>query len=72
MIQTGNLVGMINHEGEWIGLVLSVQPMEGCYKDSAGKIPVYICKVLWNKDVPMWMGGGKIAQATDGILAVIK
>ena len=50
------------------GIVLSVKLSPGAFRDRACLDPfdaVYALEVLWDRDVPFWMGEGRIAYITD-------
>ena len=70
-VNPGDLVRTHDHGNEMFGIVLSTRPMENCFRDSCGKDQIYICSVLMNKDLPGYLGNGRIAELTDSILEVI-
>jgi len=70
-MKPGDLVTHKSHNGEFIGIIISVRPMENAYRDTSMKEPVLEVHVMFNKDVPSWMGTGKFAKVTDQILTVI-
>lgn len=55
-----------------IGIVLDVEPMKDIYRDSNNSEPIYSVTVLWERDVPMWLGEGRICTVSDVILKVIQ
>lgn len=63
------VVYQITHSSDGLhGIVLSVTRSPGAFRDSAGLDPVYILEVLWDRDVPRWMGEGRIASVTDSVV----
>lgn len=73
MVQKGDLVTFFSWENcEMVGIVLDVEPMKDIYRDSNGTEPIYSVTVLFEKDVPMWLGEGRICTVSDVILKVIQ
>ena len=72
MLHKGDLVSFHSWDNcDLIGVVLTVEQMEGIYRDSQGTDPIYSVTVLFNDDVPTWLGEGKICTVSDSILQVI-
>lgn len=55
-------------EEELRGIVLSSTPSPGAFRDSTCFDQVHALEVLWDRDVPSWMGEGKIAYVTDSVV----
>lgn len=70
-MKPGDLVSHKSHNGEFIGIVISVRPMENIFRDSLSLEPVLEVHVMFDKDLPHWMGSGRFASVTDQILTVI-
>ena len=71
-MKPGDLVTMYTFEtDEIVGVVLEVNQMKDTYRDSGGNDPMYSATVLWEKDVPTFMGSGRICKVPDAILKVI-
>ena len=55
-------------EEELRGIVVSAKPSPGVFRDSTCFDQVHALEVLWDRDVPSWMGEGKIAYVTDSVV----
>lgn len=71
-MKPGDMVCLNHLSAELLGVVLKVEHMEGIWKDSCEAEPVYTVTVLFDKDVPTFIGSGRIAKVTDMILKVIQ
>jgi len=58
-------------QGLILGTVLSIEPMEGVYRDSVGGEPVYCATVVWSQPVPPWLGTGNICKVVASLLQVV-
>lgn len=54
------------------GIVLEVIHEPWAYRDSTGALPVYNLQVLWDRDVPSWMGKGKIVCVPDQAVELLE
>lgn len=73
-MKPGDLVSIYDvSAGEVVGVVLSLAPWEGCYRDSACQEAVMKVRVLFNSDPPAWLSTeGRIAEVVDSALRVIR
>lgn len=72
-IRVGDMV--VTHSIEFegmLGVVVGVKVMEGIWKDTSGMNPMYSCTVLWDRDVPSWMGSGRLCDVTDSVLVRVE
>lgn len=58
-------------ELQFIGVVLEIRPMENIYKDSNRGERMNSVTVLWDKEVPRYLGQGRICDLPDTMLQVI-
>lgn len=67
------MVSIFNiHGKELLGVVLYIEPMEGCFRDSSGMDQIMKVEVLLNSVPPPWITArGMIAEVTDSILEVV-
>ncbi|MBM3298466.1 MAG: hypothetical protein FJY85_00760 [Deltaproteobacteria bacterium] len=56
------------HPDSMSGIVLDVKPSYGVFRDSAGLDEVYYLEVLWDRDVPAWLGEGRIMTVADSVV----
>ena len=54
------------------GIVLEVIHEPWAYRDSTGTVPVHNLQVLWDRDVPSWMGKGKIVCVPDQVVELLE
>lgn len=54
------------------GIVLEVIREPWAYRDSTGAVPVHNLQVLWDQDVPSWMGKGKITCVPDQVVELLE
>ena len=54
------------------GIVLSSTPSPGAFRDTACLDQVHVLEALWDRDVPSWMGKGKIAYVTDSVVELLE
>jgi hypothetical protein len=76
-MKPGDLVSSFDiHAEVMLGLLLDMEPMSNCYRDSTGSKVVYSCTVMWDRQVPSWMtpvnGNKRISKVPDSILQVMK
>lgn len=72
-MKPGDLVSMFTFEtDEILGVVLEIEVMKDIYRDSSGVEPMYSVTVLWDREVPTFMGGGKVCKVPDSMLKVIQ
>ena len=72
-INKGDLVHISDWDtGGMVGIVLEVEVMKDIYKDSSGIEPMYSVTVLWEREVPSWLGEGRITTVTDSVLKVVQ
>lgn len=70
--EVGSLVRLIDgRQPGLMGIVVSLTPMQDSFRDPGKLEQVHVCEILWNKDVPGWMGTGRIITLTDGMLEVV-
>lgn len=48
--------------------MIDVKSTSGCYGDAGGRQQIFECSVLWEKEVPSWLGGGRVYSVPDTIL----
>lgn len=53
------------------GLVLHIEIAPGIFRDSLGIEPVRMVTVLFDKDVPGYLGAGRIAKVTEMALCKV-
>lgn len=71
--QVGSLVFINDWDtGGMVGVVLEVEVMKDIYRDSSGIEPMYSVTVLWEREVPSWLGEGRITTVTDSVLKVVQ
>lgn len=72
-MKRGDLVSIEDWDtGGMVGIVLGVEVMKDIYKDSSGIEPMYSVTVLWEREVPRWLGEGRITTVTDSVLKVVQ
>lgn len=72
-MKSGDLVSVTVWDGtEILGVVLEVEKMEGIYKDSSGIEPMCSVTVLWEREVPSWLGNGRVCKVSDSVLRVVQ
>lgn len=71
-MKPGDLVTFspVNHD-TLVGLVLHIEPAEGIFRDSLGIEPVLMATVFFDKDVPGYIGTGRIAKVTEMALCKV-
>ena len=71
-MKSGDLVSVTVWDGtEILGVVLEAEKMEGVYKDSNGIEPMYSVTVLWEREVPLWLGKGRVCKVSDSVLRAV-
>ena len=68
MFHPGDLVACRTFSGELLGIVLDIHPLSGIWKDSSCSEPMYQVTVLFDSEVPDYVGTGRIGKVTDSIL----
>lgn len=72
-IHKGDLVHIdVWDTGGMVGIVLEAEVMKDIYKDCSGIEPMYSVTVLWGREVPRWLGEGRITTVTDSVLKVVQ
>lgn len=76
-MKPGDLVRSFDlHVEAMLGMVIDMEPMSNCYRDSVGSKVIYSCTVLWDREVPSWMTAvdsmKRISKVPDTILQVVK
>jgi hypothetical protein len=54
------------------GIIISIQPEPHCFRDSMGNDQIYTATILFDRDVPPWMGNGRIGKLTDTFIRVVQ
>lgn len=67
-MKPGDLVSCKTFSGELLGIVLEIHPLSGIWKDSSCSEPMYQVTVLFDSDVPDYVGTGRIGKVTGSIL----
>jgi len=67
-VKPGDLVSCKTFSGELLGIVLEIHPLSGIWKDSSCSEPMYQVTVLFDSEVPDYIGHGRIGKVTDSIL----
>jgi len=67
-VKPGDLVSCKTFSGELLGIVLEIHPLSGIWKDSSCSEPMYQVTVLFDSDVPDYVGTGRIGKVTGSIL----
>jgi len=69
VFQKGDLVACRTFSGELLGIVLEIRQLSGIWKDSSCcSDPMYQVTVLFDSEVPDYVGTGRIGKVTDSIL----
>jgi len=68
VFQKGDLVACRTFSGELLGIVLEIHPLSGIWRDSSCSEPMYQVTVLFDSEVPDYVGTGRIGKVTDSIL----
>jgi len=54
-----------------LGIVVDIHQMEGIWKDSNCSEPMYQVTVLFDREVPNYIGTGRIGRVTDSVLKLV-
>lgn len=71
-MKPGDLVFCRTFSGELLGIVLEIHPLSGIWKDSSCSEPMYQVTVLFDSEVPNYVGTGRIGKVTDSILRLVE
>ena len=67
-MKPGDLASCKTFSGELLGIVLEIHPLSGIWKDSSCSEPMYQVTVLFDSEVPDYVGTGRIGKVTGSIL----
>lgn len=72
-MKVGDVVTIVSSDCGALGIVISIEVMQGWSVSSASFGPVRMCRVLWSREIPTWYwGDGLVRDLAENLLQVVE